>query len=60
MSAAIAVQGLVSTLATICAIAVLFYYTKHMSFQISLPIAAACFLFLGTLSTLMLKPKLEE
>lgn len=56
MSAAIAFQGFVTTLATVSSIAGLFYYTKHMSFQVSLPIAAAIFLVLGTIATLMLKP----
>jgi hypothetical protein len=31
-----------------------------MSFQVSLPIAAAGFMFFGTIATLMLKPQVKE
>lgn len=60
MGSAIAVQGFVSTLASVIAIAVLFNYTKNMEFSEAIPIAAAIFLVLGTCSILMMNSQMEK
>jgi MFS family permease len=60
MGSAIAVQGLISTIASILAISVLFHYTKSMEFTESFPIVSAILFILGSISVLLLNPKMEK
>jgi MFS family permease len=60
MSKAVALQGLVSTGASVFTLTVLFRYTKNLEFNHSLPLSASLFLLLGTVAVLLMNPRLES
>ena len=60
MARAIALSGVVSTLASVFAIAGLFRWTKSLDCRYSMSIVGAVCLTLGTISVLVLNPKMEK